>query len=394
MITLTSPSLKFHSLHKLSAEKFATLSSPAADGSTVVTLCVPMEKKGRETRKNHIIFKNALRKAQDLVAKRLPDSSLNDTLASLEALNAETHDLWQHQQHGLLMIVREEGEDSVEAFQLPYHVEKSVHLGETPYTVPLIKLVGQIDVPVLALDLEKTELLRAYPNHFERIDLGDTPTSLAFAMRYDDPEESLQQRSISSGAGAAFHGQGVTGDETEKKKIQRFFEMLDNGLTQPLRDFERPLVLLGPASETGLFRKVTQQKLSEHSIELNPSHLSDDELTEHLAETLENVAADERKVALERLGDAIGQGQGSDDAEEIVRAAATGKVAELFVQEDSELYGTISDDLSAANVRDTRQSGDRDMINYAATQTTQNSGEIYLVPEDEAAAPLAAIYRY
>jgi hypothetical protein len=68
----------------------------------------------------------------------------------------------------------------------------------------------------------------------------------------------------------------------------------------------------------------------------------------------------------------------------------------LFVAAGSELWGTFDPQTSRVAVHPTRQAGDEDLVNLAATQTLLSGGTVYCVAPDRmpADAPLAAVFRY
>jgi hypothetical protein len=232
-------------LTSLSGKDFEAMIQPVNKGELVLTLRLPMERKGSETRKNHIRFKNALQEAEALLESHSGDhKELAETLTLLSGHAEEGDDFWQHQDAGLAITITASG--TIRSFKVPFSLDQTVTLDDTAHLTPLLRLLDPTMVSVLALDLGKTELFEASPWSFRRLDMGDMPESLDEAMKYDDPEKSLQHRSV-GGNNTAYHGHFISGDEEHNKKIQRFFEMIDHELPNQLPDPNRPSFFLAPS---------------------------------------------------------------------------------------------------------------------------------------------------
>lgn len=384
-------------LARLTSKDFANFLSKRDDYNLTLSMALPMETSGSETRKNHIVFKNALAKAETLMEERGEDFEvMKSALRDLAGMTAETDSFWQHQNKGLLIYLTQEG--TLTALKLPFAPNQRVALSDTPHLTPLLKLVNLPEVLVLKIDLNKTGLYRTSSYQCETILLEDTPMSLEEAMKYDDPEESLQNRSISSGAGTAFHGQGGTGDETKKKKIQRFFEMLDQGLMDKIADLNQPLVLLGPEQEVGIFKKVCKYPhLCEDPISINPSSLSREELEATIQKAGEKQADCERSEALEDFRASLPHQKASIDPAEVIKSAMHGKVADLFVVDGAEVYGRFDKDTAETHINPSREPGDYDLVHRAAFNTAEKGGRVFFIAESSQLPDqtlLAAKFRY
>lgn len=114
--------LTVHPVSEIKSGSFTDLLSPPDNGGVVVTLLLPMENKGVETRKNPIVFKNAVKKAEGMLNDEQRDSGeIGKVLKQLKELENERSEFWQTQQNGLAMVVYESGELS--AFKTPFPLE-------------------------------------------------------------------------------------------------------------------------------------------------------------------------------------------------------------------------------------------------------------------------------
>lgn len=395
--------LKIYPVAKLKSDDFSHLLSPPEKGGAVVTLQMPMEKKGSQTRKNPIIFKNALKKASEMLSEEQREAGeIGKVLKNLEFLEDAAIDFWQHQQKGLALIIEESG--AVTAFQTPFELEEFVWVGKRPRLGRLIPLTDELRFYVLALDLNKLRLFEASRWAVDEIEIIHGPSSLDDAMKYDDPEKSLQHHSSgrSTGSGgkvdAVHHGQGGN-EDAKPKNIRRYFEMVDKTLADHFSDKTTPLVLFGPDSEVGEYREVNSYPhLVEDDIRFNPSNQSDSELEKRMLDWVKEKAVAEAKEQVESLDNNIGQGLGSADFAEVIKAAFTGKVATLFVKKGASHFGTYDAETHTVTAGDASSAdeGEDELIEAAVMHTAAAGGRVRYVGDDdlEDNADIAAAFRY
>jgi len=322
---------------------------------------------------------------------------MNNVLDGLEALDQESDEFWQHQEDGLALVITESGE--LNAYQVPYTLPEKVWVGEGPHLGALLPLLNPRHVYCLALDLNELKLYEATQWETTEIRLKDIPTSLDEAMKYDDPEQSLQFHSASGNGDATFHGQGLTGDENRNKKIRRYFEMVSAGLTKQFADKEAPLVLMGPDAEIGLYRELNHYPhLFEDSIRFNPSNLSDDERDSHITDWVREWEQSHLQQLLSDLENHLAHDKGSTDLKELAAAALTGRVATLFVRSNAEQFGSYDLETDKLVLHDQYQPGDDELVNMIATSAVMNGADIYSLPGDTQDLPegsaMGAIFRY
>lgn len=392
------------SLTALTREEFETMAGPSEDGGAAATMLLPMERKGAETRKNPIVFKNALAELQKGLAflENGSGDGLKPIIEELERLVVPTEEFWQHQEAGLAMVVRPEA--PVAAYLMPFAPSEFTYVGRRPYLSPLLPLLNGTRHWVLVLDLNEIRLLRASRWSVEEVPLQGIPRSLAEATEFDDPEKSLQSRSVSAsnlpgpgGGDVAFHGHGLTGDEVRAKRVRRFFERVEDGLPGHFDDRERPLVLLGPDSEVGLYREVNHYPhLCRDDIRFNASGLSRDELRRMVCEWVALRDAEVVRAEIDDLNAHLAQGLASCRLEEVVKAASDGRVATLLAKPGEYRYGVLDRAEDRVEIHDERQRGDEEFVGMAAGFVMATGGKVVYLDEAELpeGAPVAAVFRY
>jgi hypothetical protein len=89
-------------------------------------------------------------------------------------------------------------------------------------------------------------------------------------------------------------------------------------------------------------------------------------------------------------------GRASSDLSEIVIAAASGRVGQLFIPQDVEQWGEVDWSSGQVEFHEEQTLENEDLLDYAAVQTLINNGEVYVVAPDQlpVASTAAAVFRY
>jgi hypothetical protein len=362
-----------------------------------VSLFMPMEQMGPETRQNPIRFKNLLRQAEEqLVEQGLRRPEALDLLKPVQAL--DNYEFWQHQLSGLAVFC---AQNFIHYYRLPLAPEEFVTVGDRFYFKPLLPLLSDNDqFYLLALSQNQVTLFQGSRFSLQEVDLETLPTSLADALRYNDPEKNLQFRTgITRGGGqqvAAFHGQDAD-DEVEKIRIVEYFRLIDAGLHGLLRTQQTPLVLAGVEYLFPLYQEAnTYAHLLPKGVPGNPEHVQPEELHQQAWDILQPHFMQVQNEAVERYQEFVGTGKASSNVEAVVPAAFNGRVDSLFVAVDQHQWGHFDPTANAVNLHPQRETGDEDLLDFAAIHTFLNRGTIYTVPPETIPeqAPLAAVFRY
>jgi hypothetical protein len=103
-----------------------------------------------------------------------------------------------------------------------------------------------------------------------------------------------------------------------------------------------------------------------------------------------------KNEAIEQYRQNAGTGLASADITEIVKAAHHGRVGVLFVPIGIQQWGVFDRDVDTVKLHENPESGDEDLLDFAAIQTLLNRGTVYAmnikeIPDEVAPA---AIFRY
>lgn len=353
-----------------------------------VSIFMPTYRAGPDVQQNSIRFRNLLRETE----KRLHNDGMRppDIEAMLEPAQALHDDMkfWEHQYDGLAVFV---APDDFHMFRLPFTLEERVIIGESYNVKPLLPLfTNNGHYYLLAISQNEVKLYEGTRYSIGQIDLPeDTPTSLEEALRYDQPERQLQFHTGTAPGGmrdGMFHGHGVTGDEEQKEQVERYLNLVDDGLKPLYRDIQTPLVLAGVEYLLPIYRNVSEYRhIPEAGIEGNPEHMPLEKLREEAWKIVEPQFREQWEAAVGQYYELANAEKASDSLKEIVKAAFYGRVATLMLADRFEAWGSFDPETGKVNPHGetATQDGDIDLVDFAAVQTLRHGGTVYTLPAEE-----------
>lgn len=349
-------------------------------------------------------IRRLIREAESLVRGKtqLHSAQVEDLLEPLRTLLDDKW-FWQHASDGLAIF------RSAQVFRplrLPSSFREQIVVSDHFYLKPLLSvLTSEGHFYILALSHNAVRLLACTQDSASELKLPkQVPTSLAEFLGGEERENELQSHSSASfgtvGKGGRhptiFHGQGV-GTDDEKDDTLRYFQHIDRGLHELLKDQTVPLVLAGVEYLFPIYQQANSYPhLLEQGITGNPDKLKAETIRGKAWAIVEPVVSQARLEAAAYYRDFADTEQTSSNISEIVPAAYYGRVASLFIALDQEQWGTFDPATDTLQVHEQAQAGDEDLLDLAATQTLLHDGLVYVVEQtsmpDE--APLAAVFRY
>jgi len=369
---------------------------------TCVSIYMPTHKTGYDQQQDPIRFKNLL----DEIEKRL----IKKGMRSPEALTflSKSRDLlldggfWRHQSDGLVVFIAPE---ETKRYRLPINFDELVYIDKKFYIKPLLPLLsGDGQFFVLSISLNHIRLFQGTRFTITDVDIGDTPTSIADALWFEDPESQLQWHTLannSAGLGkqtAIFHGQG--GFDNFKDNILRYFRKVNESLSGLLRVGKKPLILAGVDYLLPIYQEAnTYGYLLGQGIPGNPDQLTAKDLHGKAWEIVKPFFDENKHDAIDRYHALAGKesNEASNNVQEVLKAAFNGRVDTLFVAMGVQLWGRFNrQSLKVTKLHTRFSEGDEDFLELAVTFTMQNSGEVYGLDPHEVPGgkKLAAIFRY
>ena len=371
---------------------------------TVASICLPTEVSGVETQKSPIRFKNLVRQLKDQL-RQTPDSEalcaqIEKTCEPL----TEDHDFWQHQSEGLAVLC-ETG--ACQFVGLPFSPPAATYVGKRFHVKPLLRLVN-LDQQffVLALSVNRCRLLWGDLQGLKEVQLDELPASLEDALRYDDPEKSLQFHTQAASAGgsrpAMFHGQGAGRDDPQAQ-IERYIDKVSGAVNDFLKtggvsdDPKAPLVLATVEEYLPTYKRNNTYPglMAGACVKGNPDELSAEQLHSAAWPLVQRIVKKDELDLLEQFEGLRARGKASTDPGEVSAAVRRGQVAAVFVAEDKALLGSVDPVSGEVNLL-TSNEPETDVLNDIAAETLLRGGVAHVIPADRIPGDsgVAGIYRF
>lgn len=341
-----------------------------------------------------IRLKNLLREAEgQLVGYGLRASDARGILKPAQQLVTDSH-FWQYQGDGLAIFLSSE---VFRYFQLPYSFQELVVVAERFHIKPLLPLFSGDEVfYVLAVSQNQVRLLQCTRYHVQEVTPEGVPSSLAEALKYDQPEKQHQYHTTGPDGLTISHGHGVSKDY-DKVNILRYFQQVNRGLHGVLREEQAPLIIAAVDYLHSIYLEAnTYHNLLAEGIQGNPDGLNEEVLQEDAWAIVQPYFQRGRAEALQRYREVITKGLATNDIKQAVLAAYDGRVSTIFVATGVQQWGRFDPEQRKILLYKERQPGTEDLLDFAAVNTLTKGGTVYAVKPDQVPGntPVAALYRY
>ena len=111
----------------------------------------------------------------------------------------------------------------------------------------------------------------------------------------------------------------------------------------------------------------------------NPERLSAGELHEQTWTIVKPYFQKTQQEAVDRYKEFVGSGRASNRIRKIIPAAYHGRIELLFVVPDLQQWGTFDPSTDEIHLHKKENTGDEDLLEFAAIQTLLNGGNVYVV---------------
>jgi hypothetical protein len=364
-----------------------------------VSIHLPMERAGPDTRKNPIVFRNALDRVRELLGDPGADGNgLAETLKAAEAMQRD-HDFWQHQEDALALFL---GPETLEAFVLSVPLRPWVGVSERFSVLPLLAaLSDSAQGYVLALSEKAVRFYTVQHGSLHEAEVPDLPPDLETALQLD-PSQSLQGHVVARASDSTepisgYHGHGGGKDQKNAYRTE-FLQRVNDAVARHLRLATAPLFLATVRANFALYQKInTYPNLADECVEGNFDRVSTAELKEQLREVLEQHRRRRLRKCLVDLREALGEGLATAELPELLRSAAGGSLRQLFLKHLAEpVTGHWNPDTFEVELDGSVDPRHRNLIDEAASEAWCRGGKVHFVDAEQwkLDSPWAGILRW
>ncbi len=368
-----------------------------------VSLFMPLEWEPERIEMNRIRLKNSIKQARNKLEDEayLPTTmSEPDLTQFFEPAQELINDgrLEAQKSRGLAIFL---GKDIEKIYRVPINLEEEVFIGQKFHIKPLLPILNNDDhFYLLALSQENAQLWRGSRLNLEKVDAPKLPAGIEEALVLEDPERSLQfHTSTGQGEARAAVHHGHEAEKEKKGAILRYFHMVNDALMIGLADEKAPLLVASVDYLFPIYQDANDYPhLVTENISGNPDHWNEQELYDRGWEKVESYFQQEREKVVNQYQEAAGSEKSSESIQEIVPAAAYGRVDTLIISKENghPIWGKFDRDTGEVEMCQQSEFKCSDLIDFAVAETLQNGGSVLTVNPEEmpTETDIAAIFRY
>jgi hypothetical protein len=327
--------------HSLTEEALAELT--ALDDPPCMSLYMPTHRHAPDNQQDPIRFRNLVKDLEASLRQRYPAKDTQSLLAAFES-HGQDREFWNHSLDGLAVLGSRKG---FRVFRLQQAVPALAMVASSFHTKPLRRFLQSIDrYQVLGLSKNRAQLFEGNRNTLDAIDPAPGfPADIVDALGAEltEPHQTVSSYGgVGGGRGPMRHGHGSKKDEVDVDTA-RFFRAVDRAvLEQHSKSSGLPLVLAALPEHQSVFRRVSHNPfLLTAGLDTNPDSLTLDELRQRVWEVVEPHYSARQDAMTEAFAAARAHGLGSDDLEQVAKAAVAGRVATLLIEADREIPGRL-----------------------------------------------------
>ncbi len=253
-------------------------------------------------------------------------ASIEDHLAGL----AEDEEFWKFQAHSLAVLATP---DAMRTFRLPNRLTAMAQVSDRFHLKPLLRAITfPHEAFVLALSENAVRLVEMCADlPPQDVKIAELPTSAADAVG----RATLNDRSPS---------RRIQGSEGQKVLLRQYSRQIDAALRPVLAGRETPLILAVTEPLASIFRLVnTYPRLAQSGVSVSPDRISNADLAAAARPILDAIYDHDLRAMRALFDSRRGQGRATSDLSDVSRAATFGAIAQLMVDIDEVIPGTIDE---------------------------------------------------
>ncbi len=367
------------------------LQSLLADGTGPhLSIYLPTHRRHPEWKQDPVRLRALLQRAKELLETRYKSRDAEAFLEPLRQLEGQPH--WEYSLDGLALF---RSETSINVYRLPMQVPEIVVVADTYHTKPLLRFLRSNGrYLVLSVSQNEVALHEGSPYGAGPVDLHGVPKSFRDAIGVPDFGRTFESNYI---RGAVFHGQGP-GKEIKKEELLRFFNAIDRGLHEYLRNEHVPLLLAAVDYYHPIYKLANRYpEFLDGGLVGNYERANADKIHADAWPIVSRLFEARRNTWMDRYRERAGTGLASDRLEEIGPTAVAGRVQCLFVAEEESIWGILDRKTGSIERREAQKdTEDADVLDDVAEEAYKRGAEVYVLPRASmpGAGPISAIYRF
>lgn len=349
-----------------------------------------------ENQQDPIRYRNQLKVLESSLRRKYPERNITGLMEPMYDL-CEDHAFWNHTLDGLAVF---RSQDMFRVFRLQEPVREFTVVADSFHTKPLLRVLQSHQrYQLLALSRNGLRLFEGTRESLDEI----TPASGVPRTLQDALGTETEEPYHVTGPYGGARGPGITfgkGSRKEQAEVdaERYFRIIDKAVHEHhSRPSGLPLLLAALPENQGLFRQLTQNPLlMPEGIDINPDALSSGELhAKAWGIVMPHIAADLNRLVVE-YDEARAKGLGSADLETVAKAAAEGRIANLFLDEDVQIPGRVDPQNGSIMIDELIDPEVDDVLDDIGELVLGKKGRVKVVPSSDmpSSTGVAATFRF
>ncbi|WP_133130739.1 hypothetical protein [Legionella yabuuchiae] len=344
-----------------------------------------------------IRYKNLVKEIESSLEKNYTGRETTKLMKPFHDL-MNNHEFWTHVQKGLAILAND---DLFKVYKLPREVPELAIVAENFHIKPLIRIMQSAGhFQVLALTRRQVRLYEGTRDELEEVTLHqEVPKTLTEALGHELTEPRLTVSAYGKGTEGPpmHHGHGGRKDEVDLD-AERYFRRVDEAIAKHHSYASKlPLLLAALPEYHHMFHEVSQNPyLLPDDIKANPEELTVDEIRKRAWKVIEPYYLAKLNALIERFGDLSSNNKGSDELDDVAKAAVSGRIETLLIDADRRIPGQIDHATGEYKLDELLNPEVDDLLDDLGELVLKSRGEVIVVPSDKMPTDsgLAAIYRY
>ena len=358
----------------------------------VISIYVDTHIKKPDRLENPIRFKNLVKEAQASL-KDKEFKGFKDLFSLFKEMEEDAL-FWEGATESMAILGDEE---ECIVYKLPVNVKSLAIVSDSFYIKPLLRsFQSNGHYHVLGLNRDNFVLFEADRYGITEIPVDARDATMEGVLGTEKTAPHLSVASI-GGDQSMYHGHGGAKDE-RKVDQEKFFRHVDTFVLEQYSKKQKiPLILVSPDEHQGEFRKLSKNNyLIDEGIKIDGDALDKKNLYEKVQDVIQELFIKELKDRMATFSEAHAKDLGSDDVVQIGRAIAEGKVASLYLEENTVHPGRFDPQLGTVVQGEIADPRVGDVYDDMAEVVLSRGGEVLILEKDEMPTErdLAAVYRY
>ncbi|OXS26804.1 MAG: hypothetical protein BI182_03610 [Acetobacterium sp. MES1] len=358
----------------------------------VISIYVDTHIKKPDRLENPIRFKNLVKEAQASL-KEKEFKGFKDLFSLFKEMEEDAL-FWEGATESMAILG---DEDECIVYKLPVNVKSLAIVSDSFYIKPLLRsFQSNGHYHVLGLNRDNFVLFEADRYGITEIPVDASDATMEGVLGTEKTAPHLSVASI-GGDQSMYHGHGGAKDE-RKVDQEKFFRHVDTFVLEQYSKKQKiPLILVSPDEHQGEFRKLSKNNfLIDEGIKIDGDSLDKKSLYVKVQDVMQERFKKELKDRMAAFSEAHAKDLGSDDVIQIGRAIVEGKVASLYLEENTVHPGRFDPQLGTVMQGEIADPRVGDVYDDMAEVVLRRGGEVLILGKDEMPTEreLAAVYRY